>query len=164
MGHSADIGTSLTCRTAPALPDEASPIPQQALMQLLDHIRSVLVSLLGYELQTPLSVIAVAVESLMDEPELPVMVERRMLAMALTELTQLCEAVEQFLEYNNRVWAMTREFLQTRSTPGASSSCRYLVQGMGGEIWAESAGSGQGSRVCFTLPVPSGAEALSLAE
>ena len=34
--------------------------------------------------------------------------------------------------------------------------CRYLIQGMGGQIWAESAGARQGSRVCFTLPVPSG--------
>ncbi len=31
--------------------------------------------------------------------------------------------------------------------------CNYLIQGMGGEIWAESPGKDQGSQFCFTLPV-----------
>jgi signal transduction histidine kinase len=31
--------------------------------------------------------------------------------------------------------------------------CRQIVQGMGGEIWAESAGRDQGSQFHFTLPI-----------
>ncbi|MEM9266378.1 MAG: ATP-binding protein [Cyanobacteria bacterium P01_F01_bin.13] len=119
---STDTGASLICRMAPALPDEASLVPQQAMVQLLDHIRSVLVSLLSCELQTPLSVIEVAVETLIDAPELPVAVERQMLAMALTELRQLCDSVDQFLEYTDHVWTMTWSFLKARSTPGETPS------------------------------------------
>ncbi|MEO0375296.1 MAG: ATP-binding protein [Cyanobacteria bacterium P01_A01_bin.17] len=31
--------------------------------------------------------------------------------------------------------------------------CRYLIEGMGGRIWAESSGKAQGSRFCLRLPV-----------
>ena len=31
--------------------------------------------------------------------------------------------------------------------------CRYLIEGMGGRIWAESPGKDQGSRFCLRLPV-----------
>ncbi|MBP9804373.1 MAG: ATPase, partial [Candidatus Accumulibacter sp.] len=32
--------------------------------------------------------------------------------------------------------------------------CRKIVEHHGGRIWAESAGEGQGSRFCVSLPLP----------
>jgi len=31
--------------------------------------------------------------------------------------------------------------------------CRQIVSGLGGQIWAESAGRGQGSKFHFTIPL-----------
>ncbi|MEM6353037.1 MAG: HAMP domain-containing sensor histidine kinase [Cyanobacteria bacterium P01_D01_bin.14] len=91
------------------------------MVQLLDHIRSVLVSLLSYEFQTPLSTIQVAVETLADGDTMPAQAQRSVLDLALAELKQLCEAVEGFLAYANQLWSNTLDFVQCRSDPATSA-------------------------------------------
>ena len=103
------------CRMSIALASEPSSDPQLALVQLLDHIRSVLVSLLSYELQTPLPTLQIAIETLAEGESIPAQVQRRMLAIARTELKQLCNAVEGFLAYVSQVWSNTSGFLQSCS-------------------------------------------------
>lgn len=97
-----------------------SPVPQQALVQLLDHIRSVLISLLSYELQTPLSTIQIAVETLAEGDKISAQAQRRMIDLALTELHQLCHSVEGFLAYATQIWSMTLDFVQFRSNQAAT--------------------------------------------
>ena len=106
-----------------ALASEPSAIPQLALVQLLDHIRSMLISLLSYELQTPLSTIQIAAETLGEGDTVPAQVQRRMLVMALAELKQLGLSVERFLDYATQVWSRTLEFVQLQSK---STAALYL--------------------------------------
>ena len=112
-----DGGVSSTCHMAPALAAEPSVMPQLALVQLLDHVRSALISLMSYELQTPLSTLQIAVETLAEGEIVPAQVQRRMMKVALTELKQLCHAVDIFLSYARQVWQITLEFLQAPSEP-----------------------------------------------
>ncbi len=111
---------SSACRISPALAKEPSASPQLALVQLLDHVRSVLISLMSYELQTPLSTLQIAVETLAEGDAIPAQVQRRMISVALTELKQLCKAVDVFLDYASQVWQITLEFLQSQSNPVAA--------------------------------------------
>ncbi|MDJ0706860.1 MAG: HAMP domain-containing sensor histidine kinase [Leptolyngbyaceae cyanobacterium MO_188.B28] len=123
-----------TCQMSVPLAIDPSPDPQLALVQLFDHIRSVLVSLLSYELQTPLSTLQIAVETLAEGEAIPAQVQRRMLAIARAELKQLCNTVEGFLPYVDQVWSNTSGFLQSHSnsavTDAFSSMFAVLPEGL----------------------------------
>jgi signal transduction histidine kinase len=107
------------CQTSATLADTPSANSEQACIQLLDHTRSVLISLLSYKLQTPLATIQIAVETLIEGDTIPAQAQRRMLALALAELQDLCLSIEEFLAYASNVWSATLEFLQSRSNPDA---------------------------------------------
>ena len=115
-----ELDLASTCRLSIALAKEPSASPQLALVQLLDHVRSVLISLMSYELQTPLSTLQIAVETLAEGEIIPAQVQRRMMTVALAELKQLCRAVDVFLTYASHVWQITLEFLQSQSDPIAA--------------------------------------------
>lgn len=113
------VGLSLlpTCPMATALAAEPSAMPQIALVQLLEHVHSVLISLMSYELQTPLSTLQIAVETLAEGETVPAQVQRRMIKVAVTELKRLCSVVDVFLSYAKKVLQITLEFLQAPSEP-----------------------------------------------
>ncbi len=61
--------SALVCHLSAGL--AAKPSPRLDVVQLLGHIRSVLISLLSYELQTPLSTIQIAMETLAEGDDMP---------------------------------------------------------------------------------------------
>ncbi|MEM8863668.1 MAG: hypothetical protein AAGD96_35615, partial [Chloroflexota bacterium] len=85
---------SPTCRTVQGLAIEPSPIPKQALIQLLDHIRSVVIALLSYELQTPASTIQIAIESLSEGHAIPAQAQRHMTNVAIEDLVRICDPID----------------------------------------------------------------------
>ncbi|MDJ0702879.1 MAG: HAMP domain-containing sensor histidine kinase [Leptolyngbyaceae cyanobacterium MO_188.B28] len=107
-----DQESASTCRIFVGLAAEPSNVPQLALVQLLEHIRSGLILLLSYELQTPLSTIQTAVETLADGAAMPAQAQRSLLDLALSELNQLCHSVEGRLAYATQLWSMTLDFAQ----------------------------------------------------
>ena len=94
---------------------EPADEPAQALVQLLEHIRSVLISLLSYRLQPALSIIQVAVETLTEGDTMPAQAQRQVLSQSQSELQRLHHSVEEFLDYFTQVWSMTLDFIQSRS-------------------------------------------------
>lgn len=111
------VESSAGYQTATPLVDQPSAPPQLALVQLLDHVRSALISLMSYELQTPLSTLQIAMETLAEGETIPAQVQRRMVKVAQVELKRLCYAVDIFLSYANRIWRITLEFLQSQASP-----------------------------------------------
>ncbi|MEM9218230.1 MAG: ATP-binding protein [Cyanobacteria bacterium P01_F01_bin.150] len=111
------------CRTVPGLAIEPSPIPQQALIQLLDHIRSVVIALLSYELQTPASTIQIAIESLSEGHAIPAQAQRHMTDVAIEDLVRICDPVDGCLVYAAKVWSITLDFVQSHSN---QQSTTYL--------------------------------------
>ncbi|MEO0947599.1 MAG: hypothetical protein AAFY11_05540, partial [Cyanobacteria bacterium J06641_5] len=71
-----------TCQMSAALAAEPAANAELALTQLVDHIRSVLISLLSDELQSSLSTLRVAIETLADGDGIPAQAQRRMLVTA----------------------------------------------------------------------------------
>lgn len=101
--------TSLACRMVTGLPIQPASDPYVALAQLLKQVRGVLISLLSYELQTPLSIIQTTVETLSEGDTIPAQAQRSMIQQALSELNGLCHLVETFLDYANHVWAIAMD-------------------------------------------------------
>ena len=107
--------TAFICRMYTGLAAEPAEEPEQALVQLLEHIRSVLISLLSYRLQPALSIIQVAVETLTEGDTMPAQAQRQALSLSQSELQRLHHSVEEFLDYFTQVWSMTLDFIQSRS-------------------------------------------------
>lgn len=118
------LGAALSCRIiagATAIPATA---PQLALAQLLAQIRGVLISLLSYEIQSPLSTIQTTIETLFEGDIIPAQAQRSMIQLSLAELNRLSLLVESFLLYVNQVWALTLDFSQFRPSKNADT---YLM-------------------------------------
>ncbi|MGB7084328.1 MAG: ATP-binding protein [Phormidesmis sp.] len=109
---------------------EPSAEPEQALVQLLEHIRSVLISLLSYRLQPSLSTIQVAVEMLSEGDTMPAQAQRQALELSLDELYRLHSAVEGFLDYFTQIWSMTLDFIQIRSDTEVSVYLHSLFESL----------------------------------
>ena len=77
----------------------STAFPLEAIEQLeeLERLESYLIALVGYELWTPLSTIQVTLESLASEPEMPAACQQVLLEIALTEVTQLQQMIQQSL-------------------------------------------------------------------
>ncbi len=122
LGMNDHLGTALSCRIVAGASSPATE-PQQALAQLLAQIRGVLISLLSYSIQTPLSTIQTTVETLFEGDTIPAQAQRSMIELSLSELNQLSLLVERFLSYVNQVWALTLDFAQFRPS---KQSATYL--------------------------------------
>lgn len=105
----------------------ASPVPQLAISALLKHLRSVLISLISYEFQTPLSILQAMVETLAEGDSMPAQVQRRVLALAQAEFTQMCDSVDYFLASINQLWSLTLEYLQNPSNLAVRHQLRSML-------------------------------------
>lgn len=94
-----------------SLAKQPSEDPQTAFYQLLEHLRSVLIVNLSYELQTPLSTIQIALETLVGLEEEFAAVQGQMLSTALADLRRLCHAIQSFLTSANTLWSTTEHYL-----------------------------------------------------
>jgi len=119
----AHLETALSCRIVAGLAALPATELQLALAQLLAQIRGVLISLLSYTLQTPLSTIQTTVETLFEGDTIPAQAQRSMIRLSLGELNRLSLLVESFLSYINKVWALTLDFAQFRPS---KQSATYL--------------------------------------
>ncbi|MDY7022720.1 MAG: ATP-binding protein, partial [Cyanobacteriota bacterium] len=70
-------------------------------LEALDRTRSNLIAITGHELRTPLSTIQVCLESLSQEPEMPLEMRQVMLETALTDAERLRKLVQDFLTLSN---------------------------------------------------------------
>lgn len=113
------LGADLYCRIVAGGAAIPARDPRLALAQLLAQIRAVLISLLSYELQTPLSAIQTTVETLFEGDTIPAQAQRSMIQLSVTELHKLSLLVESFLSYVNQVWALTLDFSQFRPSQKA---------------------------------------------
>lgn len=111
---------SLTCQMHAGLAAEPSAQPELALIQLLEHIRNVLISLLSYRIQPSLSTIQVGVETLTEGDTMPAQAQRQVIELALSELYELHRSIEDFLAYFTQIWSMTSDFVQVRSDQDVS--------------------------------------------
>jgi DICT domain-containing protein/signal transduction histidine kinase len=66
-------------------------------LEALERARSNLIAITGHELRTPLSTIQVCLESLANEPDMPLEVQQVMLSTALTDAERLRKLVKDFL-------------------------------------------------------------------
>ena len=115
------------------------------LGQLLDDIRRGLISRLSYRLQTPLSTIQTAVETLAEGDMIPAQAQRSLLDLALSELRQTCRSVEVLLADATQIWSMTLDSVQFRADPAAtpclnSVSTVLLEDSECSQPWMEAAG------------------------
>lgn len=122
--------TSLTCRIHAGLAPEPSEEPEEALIQLLEHIRSVLISLLSYRLQPSLSTIQIGIETLTEGDTMPAQAQRQVMELALSELYGLRESVEGFLDYFTQIWSMTINFVQRCSDQDVSFYLSALFESL----------------------------------
>lgn len=113
----------MSCRIVARVTASTATEPQLALAQLLAQIRGVLISLLSYTLQTPLSTIQTTVETLFEGDIIPAQVQLSMIQLSLAELNRISVLVESFLAYINQVWALTLDFAQFRPS---QQSATYL--------------------------------------
>ena len=116
------------------------------LVQLLDHVRRGLISRLSYRLQTPLSTIQTAVETLAEGDIIPAQAQRSLLDLALSELKQVCHSVEGLLADATQIWSMTLESVQFRSDPAATVHSNSISTVLpeaheGYQPWMEAAGT-----------------------
>ncbi|MCG9892368.1 MAG: ATP-binding protein [Thermosynechococcaceae cyanobacterium MS004] len=66
-------------------------------LEALERARSNLIAITGHELRTPLSTIQVCLESLSNEPDMPLEIQQVMLSTALTDAERLRKLVQDFL-------------------------------------------------------------------
>jgi DICT domain-containing protein/signal transduction histidine kinase len=66
-------------------------------LEALERARSNLIAITGHELRTPLSTIQVCLESLANEPDMPLELQQVMLSTALTDAERLRKLVQDFL-------------------------------------------------------------------
>ncbi|MDJ0705937.1 MAG: HAMP domain-containing sensor histidine kinase [Leptolyngbyaceae cyanobacterium MO_188.B28] len=116
------------------------------LVQLLDHVRCGLISRLSYRLQTPLSTIQTAVETLAEGDMIPAQAQRSLLDLALSELEQACRSVEVLLADAAQIWSTTLDDVHFRSHPTAipclNSASTVLLEDLeGSQPRMESAGT-----------------------
>lgn len=121
---------SLTCQMHVGLAAEPSDQPELALVQLLEHIRSVLISLLSYRIQPSLSTIQVGVETLTEGDSMPAQAQRQVTELALNELYELHHSIEGFLDYFTQIWSMTLDFVQIRSDEDVSLYLNSLFESL----------------------------------
>ncbi len=70
-------------------------------LEALDRTRSNLIAITGHELRTPLSTIQVCLESLANEPDMPVELQQVMLTTALEDSRRMRQLVQDFLTLSN---------------------------------------------------------------
>ncbi|MEL7037321.1 MAG: DICT sensory domain-containing protein [Cyanobacteria bacterium J06592_8] len=70
-------------------------------LEALERTRSNLIAITGHELRTPLSTIQVCLESLSQEPDMPLEMRQVMLETALTDAERLRKLVQDFLTLSN---------------------------------------------------------------
>lgn len=116
-----NLEADLSCRIVAGAAVIPAGDPRQALAQLSEQIRSVLISLLSYSLQSPLSTIQTTVETLFEGDTIPAQAQRSMIELSLLELNKLSLLVESFLSYVNQVWALTLDFSQFRPSQKAAT-------------------------------------------
>ena len=66
-------------------------------LEIIERIQSNLIAIVGHELRTPLSTIRIFLESLAEEPDMPLAVRTAMLNTALTDTERLRQLIQDFL-------------------------------------------------------------------
>ena len=124
--ESSEQETALACRLISVRHVAPTQSSYLAFTQLLEQIRGVLVSLLSYELQTPLCVIQTSVETLCEGDTIPAQAQRSMVQLSLSELERITLLVEDFLLYANEIWALTLDFAQFRPRRTAAAYLKSM--------------------------------------
>lgn len=136
-------GTVVSCRLIPSNRIASQTVGSYlAFTQLIEQIRGVLISLLSYELQTPLCAIQTTVETLLEGDTIPAQAQRSMVQLSLSELNRITQLVESFLIYANKVWALTLDFAQFRPSRTAATYLKSMFATLPtefekGQIWTD---------------------------
>ncbi len=139
-------------------------------LEILEHVHSNLIAIVGHELRTPLSSIQVVLERLLPAVKIQARLRRARVG-AVPELDSQ-SMLEVIVADTGRgivpshLEAIFNHFYQEESalrrnfggTGIGLARARLIIQSLGGQIWADSAGQQQGSKFHFTVPVASNCE------